>query len=80
VQHDATANALYLHIGDASKPKKVEASVRVHPGVIVDVDKDGTLLGIEVILPNTPNATPAASPLANLRLPTAAEARRLSKS
>lgn len=69
VQYDDTNHAVYLHVGDASKPKKVEASVRVHPGVIVDVDKDGALLGIEVILPNT--AKPDAKPLIGktLRLP-----------
>jgi uncharacterized protein YuzE len=51
IEHDPEANALYLWV---ASPTDVAKTEYVGHGVTLDVDAAGTLIGIEVILPNRP--------------------------
>ena len=42
---DSKADAIYLHLSDS----KVEASEEVADGTILDFDKDGRVIGIEIL-------------------------------
>jgi len=45
LSYDKKADALYLQIGDAP----VARTETVRPGLMVDVDEDGNVIGIEVL-------------------------------
>ncbi|RLI48176.1 MAG: DUF2283 domain-containing protein [Candidatus Thorarchaeota archaeon] len=45
VDYDPVADALYFHVGGG----EVASSEEISPGVIVDFDKTGNVLGIEVL-------------------------------
>jgi uncharacterized protein YuzE len=45
MKYDREADALYVHFSDA----KIDGSEEVRPGVILDYDKEGRIVGIEVL-------------------------------
>jgi len=49
VEFDAEVNALYLRF----KKGKIEKSEPVADNIVFDLDKDGEIIGIEVLLPKT---------------------------
>jgi len=48
VEYDRHADALYLYLVSPKK-KKVWKSQEIKPGIIIDIDKDHTILGIELL-------------------------------
>ncbi len=49
VEFDAEVNALYLRL----KKGKIEKSEPVADNIIFDLDKNGEVIGIEILLPKT---------------------------
>jgi uncharacterized protein YuzE len=47
ISYDETADAVYISLSDSI----VERTIEVDPGTLVDVDRSGGLVGIEVIRP-----------------------------
>ncbi len=47
IEYDAERDLLYIYFADAEK--KSAETVTIKPGVYADFDKDGKLIGIEVI-------------------------------
>lgn len=47
ISYDETADAVYISLSDSL----VEKTVEINPGTLIDVDRAGELVGIEVIRP-----------------------------
>lgn len=47
ISYDETVDAVYITLADST----VERTVEIDPGTLVDVDRAGSLVGIEVIRP-----------------------------
>lgn len=45
VQYDPSVDAMYIRLTDG----KYEESIEAQPGVLLDVDKGGTVVGIELL-------------------------------
>jgi uncharacterized protein YuzE len=58
IEFDPEANALYLKL----RSGKVEKTKEVEPGVILDFDKTGNVLGVEVLYVHQRMGQPKVSP------------------
>ena len=45
IEYDPTADALYVRLGDT----KIVESEQVQPGVILDFDESGKVVGVEIL-------------------------------
>lgn len=45
IEYDPAADALYVRLGEA----KIIESEQVQPGVILDFDESGTVVGVEIL-------------------------------
>jgi uncharacterized protein YuzE len=45
IEFDQLADALYVHLADG----EVEKTEEIKPGIILDCDADGNILGVEVL-------------------------------